>query len=808
MLRVDIRAPLFRGSGSLKRCSRGGRQLQNLLISPGTMANFSNSSSNLTTSSFGADYTPTFMSLYLVKGMMESTIHSLFEAIHERGREFSVDRIPFSKFGLMLSFSCSAYGISLLLISLVINRVEKLASTSNVGLSEDDTSGGYSKLLRAIKKITIYGLRFLAIGVIGYNLYRVLVILQLLSKTYNHNWQSLITRNLNSSWLQYDETTNNQYMRRSQIYNNTTLGPGSDIYWPIFLGFCLSVFVESLISTTQGTRNYIDTSMSLFEVASALHECSGSSFFLVQNAQRPTEFGLMICLFQCLAHLNVHLGDLINKNRLRLLGLTIVNLGFIFFVLSYWFYGDISEIPVIIFASTLPHILMLFVVVISVLIFIFALLMNGFNLRRLNFGSLLLPSTPEDNEVSSENVRGLKALNLNLDDDFLTALLGIGLFAVALAGKSSYITELRLVVLREETWIESSIWESLKAQVEQMSSETSGSLPSKSVLNYLRANKINGYANIIVKPSKRLLSGDQNWSSNNGDPANLLNSTKTSILRKRNIYLKRILGDFFQLLVGITGKLYNLLVSAFRTHILRQVPKTTNRNIVETDEEFELRRLTVPQFLRLYVTRKTPVAVSTGVSITKDWDDSNYASLLQGQDISEFDDSEDYQEYQEYSESDFSDIESIDVSRPEQDVLPINELMTSEGVTEFFQESIDSSIFKVHMNNDKGIITRSKFKQLVSKTEDETSKLIELILHKRSHQLEEIHQGKDPSTSGDSELTQYCVICQCNPREIITWPCRCFAICEDCRISLVSKGMEGCVCCRREVEGISKIFVP
>lgn len=548
--------------------------------------------------------------------------------------------------------------------------------------------------------------------------------------------------------------------------------------------------------------------MSLFEVASALHECSGSSFFLVQNARRPTEFGLMICLFQCLAHLNVHLGDLINKNRLRLLGLTILNLGFILYVLSYWFYGDISKIPIIIVTSTLPHILMLFVVVISVLIFVFALLMNGFNLRRLNFGSLLLPSTPDDNEVSSENVRGLKALNLNLDDDFLTALLGIGLFAVALAGKSSYITELRLVVLREETWIESSIWESLKAQVEQMPSETSGSLPRNSVINYLRENKINGYANIIVKPSKRLLSGDQNLSSNNGDPANLLNSTKTSILRKRNIYLKRILGDFFQLLAGITGKLYKLLVSAFRTHILRQVPKTTNRNKVETDEEFELRRLTVPQFLRLYVTRETPVVVSTGVSISKDWDDSNYASLLQGQEISEFDDSEDYQEYQEYSESDFSDIESIDVSRPEQDVLPINELMTSEGVTEFFQESIDNSIFKVHMNNDKGIITRSKFKQLVSKTEDETSKLIELILHKRSHQLEDIHQGKDPSTSGDSEPTQFCVICQCNPREIITWPCRCFAICEDCRISLVSKGMEGCVCCRREVEGISKIFVP
>lgn len=715
----------------------------------------------------------------------------------------------------MLSYSCSAYGIAILIVSFVNNRVDRLASTSNVGLPETE-SRHFSKLIQAIKTVTNYGLRFLAISVLCYNLYRILIVMNLLNVAASESERpqlSSFTLNLNSPWLTYNSSNyaSDSYMAPKYFYTEKLVGPNSDIYWPIFLGFCLSVFVEGIISTSLGTKLYIDSSMSLFEVSSALHECSGSSFFLVQNALKPTEVALMLCLFQTFSHLNVQIGDLINKNRYRLVGLTILNLGFIAFVIRSWLYGNFEELPVILMTSTFPQILMLLVVSISVGIFFLALLMNGFNLRRLNFGSLLLPSTFEMNEVASENVRGIKALNLNLDDDFLTALLGIGLFAVTLAGKSSYITELRLVVLRQETWIEASLWDSIKAQVESIASDKSGPLPRKALINYLRENHINGYANIITKPSRRLLSGEYQYLSSNGDPANLLDSKKTSIFRKRIIYLKRIYRDFFQLLKGITGKFYRSVVTFFYIHVLRQKPSESQRNRVETDEEFELRKKSVPEFLRQYVKRETPVAVTPEVVVSEEWLETNYASLLQGQEVLEFDDSADYVDEQEYSESDFSDIESIDVSQAGQGSLAINELMTSEGVEEFFQESMDNSIFKVHMSKDheaSGIMTRSKYKKLTSIHEDETSKLIELILHKRSYQLDEIYQGKTPAIPEDYEPTQYCVICQCNAREIITWPCRCFAICEDCRISLVSKGMEGCVCCRREVEGISKIFVP
>ena len=53
-----------------------------------------------------------------------------------------------------------------------------------------------------------------------------------------------------------------------------------------------------------------------------------------------------------------------------------------------------------------------------------------------------------------------------------------------------------------------------------------------------------------------------------------------------------------------------------------------------------------------------------------------------------------------------------------------------------------------------------------------------------------------------------CVVCQCAPRVILAWPCRCLSLCEDCRVSLAMNNFGTCVCCRGEVVGFSRLFVP
>jgi hypothetical protein len=53
-----------------------------------------------------------------------------------------------------------------------------------------------------------------------------------------------------------------------------------------------------------------------------------------------------------------------------------------------------------------------------------------------------------------------------------------------------------------------------------------------------------------------------------------------------------------------------------------------------------------------------------------------------------------------------------------------------------------------------------------------------------------------------------CVVCQSSPRTILIWPCRCLALCEDCRVSLAMNNFATCVCCRRDVVAFSRLYVP
>lgn len=53
-----------------------------------------------------------------------------------------------------------------------------------------------------------------------------------------------------------------------------------------------------------------------------------------------------------------------------------------------------------------------------------------------------------------------------------------------------------------------------------------------------------------------------------------------------------------------------------------------------------------------------------------------------------------------------------------------------------------------------------------------------------------------------------CVVCQSAPRTVLAWPCRCLSLCEECRVSLAMNNFGTCVCCRQDVVGFSRLFVP
>lgn len=95
-------------------------------------------------------------------------------------------------------------------------------------------------------------------------------------------------------------------------------------------------------------------------------------------------------------------------------------------------------------------------------------------------------------------------------------------------------------------------------------------------------------------------------------------------------------------------------------------------------------------------------------------------------------------------------------------------------------------------------------------TEEESEILEKLILSQRTSSTSGSTDGLtwESGASGLGPSGPPCVICHTNPRSIITWPCRCLCVCEECRVSLAMNNFGSCVTCRQEVGGFVRLWVP
>ncbi|KAF2747801.1 hypothetical protein M011DRAFT_422795 [Sporormia fimetaria CBS 119925] len=132
-----------------------------------------------------------------------------------------------------------------------------------------------------------------------------------------------------------------------------------------------------------------------------------------------------------------------------------------------------------------------------------------------------------------------------------------------------------------------------------------------------------------------------------------------------------------------------------------------------------------------------------------------------------------------------------------------------------------------------GIMTRSRFREEVEGDEvkvlkssrlpirppkdmglaadEEEALLEELILSRRSAASPPAEKGAGSWNTGaegmGSEGPQ-CVVCQCEPRTVLVWPCGCLSLCDGCRVALAAKNYTNCVCCRTNVAAYSRLYVP
>lgn len=706
--------------------------------------------------------------------MAESLIARLLVLIMEFGAENVTQWDDFVQ--TFSSYFFSRYAIMCMFISLLINRTVVVASQSRLVSFLAPPKANVIKLSVSVL------LRSIAIAFLLDNVNTCIWYLHHLAEDSN----TVLARvtNYTIGWLPD---------RVVSLIQTDVSALNSSIYWRMYMTYCFSAFIEAFVATIHSQKIKLDSSLTLFEMSMLMHLLDRrDTIFTLNKYPDVGEPGLVIALFYSILHLNFQIGDLVNGNKYRLVVLALSNIGFIGYIMGVSLWGDnFDNVPLSVFQIVLPEVLLLIVVGLSAIVFALGVICSGFDVRLLNFSKIIFPDDPDENRTVQVSV--------SWSDDFMGALLNLALLAVTLAGKSNYISELSLIVARTDTWVEESLWKSLKWQVQTLRA-SNPNLSTDKLMKYLRANGISGYANLITHPSPRLLSGSQAAENKSGYPADLFEGQRVSIIRRRWAYCWRVVGDFTELIKAILSRWFMATGVWLKSKILRQAAT--------------LPPAPVPQFLREFIVKRTTTPdTKPGISLHQlSMADvaSSYSLLLKGPDIADEDDDE-WVGYE--SESDFSEVEDLTgvPQRGPEPPLAFHELVTADSVRDFLEQSQDP-ILHHHLVSD-GIVTRSRYSTITNaKREQEAHKLVELILHKRGAELQRLYEDKPvPKLNLDDEeygsgLT--CVICQVNPREIVTWPCRCFAICETCRVSLVHKQMEGCVTCRKDVEGVSKVFLP
>ncbi|QSL65634.1 hypothetical protein MERGE_002947 [Pneumocystis wakefieldiae] len=100
----------------------------------------------------------------------------------------------------------------------------------------------------------------------------------------------------------------------------------------------------------------------------------------------------------------------------------------------------------------------------------------------------------------------------------------------------------------------------------------------------------------------------------------------------------------------------------------------------------------------------------------------------------------------------------------------------------------ESRILQSHMLSHT-VVTRSKYREILCSNHgsDDIKRLLETIKERRQS------IKKLSYNSGDENAVQIrmCVICCSSMRNIVLWPCRCLALCDDCRKTLAMRNFKG-----------------
>jgi len=155
----------------------------------------------------------------------------------------------------------------------------------------------------------------------------------------------------------------------------------------------------------------------------------------------------------------------------------------------------------------------------------------------------------------------------------------------------------------------------------------------------------------------------------------------------------------------------------------------------------------------------------------------------------------------QYDDDDDDNDERAEVDTPGEE---IDALALFSDLSAATTSSATAPVLLAHMTDTSSSpLTRRRYRNLVSGQQDPEQRAWTAFVNDKRERA----NSRDPPTN---ELRRSCVICTVEERQIICWPCRCLALCDDCRQNLASRhpaSKHMCPCCRQPVEGFSRIYI-
>ncbi|KAK9366005.1 hypothetical protein V1509DRAFT_631352 [Lipomyces kononenkoae] len=613
--------------------------------------------------------------------------------------------------------------------------------------------------------------------------------------------------------------------------------PGPDILWHLYKAFCTGHFVETFSSALQGRIPSPDTGMTLFEYSLAFQEA--------QSAQRPSVEVLVISLIWALNYLTFLIISVFDLQNYRLIPSTFFGIISLTYFAASTYHGRAQFFPTVWVIGFAPHLAVLYVIILCGSIYLLASLFAG--------GTSNLQSS-------------VRTVNVSLSEDFYSCLLKLGILVLTSAADATYMAEGPSLVVPETTWIEAlefnrragfeyinempadpedgsiSLRKRLTFTADAVGDYNSAFNNSFGVVASSRSNKKRRrshssslrHASSPLQNSIKRPSGYGNHNVRVGGNIHTLQGSSGTAQRKsgrfgRFVLLYRVRMAYklvlwcFRVCVNLIWKAFFRL-NRWRRHIPSNVE---DEGIVDGPIQ------------------QNAVDASNSLS-----DDEYYSLFLQGDQLPEEDPSGDFEPSDD--EDDFTTLENDDdddIDRASSNALAISsgagdasELFPELSILDISLSSLLlprspeerqlARVMVAHMSANE-VVTRARMGHYEDRLygsenayygysddsssdsfDDESASFLSLLNERRRN------GGKNPNTLGygiadgndDGMAATYspslCVVCHAAQRNIVLWPCRCLAVCEECRVSLALRNFKGCVCCRRDVVSFSRLYVP